>query len=184
MITRFKQSWLYFQWARFLTWFGDLYFATQPPKVRASHIRQALKLCRAPLIVCRKYNYYLDRVFIKGEYTHSGVCINDDMVIHAIAEGVKKVDIIDFIKDSDGFILLKPRITDSQDIDKVIGYARDQVGKPYDFLFDKKNMAEFYCHELTAGSLRAAGVAIYPAGNIIYYDDLKKVCEVVYEATF
>lgn len=96
------------------------------------------------------------------EYTHSGVIEDEKTVIHAVAEGVERIDILDFIKDTDGFVILEPIFADKE---KVVIYARAQVGKPYDFKFEASDggpVTAFFCHELTAMSLKAGGLVLHP----------------------
>lgn len=172
---------IYKIWSKFLTWFGDLYFATRPPQIKAHHIRKILELLEPGDIICRKYIYYLDSYFIKGQYSHSGLVIDNKTMIHSIAEGVGKIDPIDFIKDCDGFILLRPKYTYNGQAQKAINWAEMQIGKPYDFIFDKSNKDAFYCHELTVSSLNYAGILIIPKESIIYAEDLLNTCSKIYE---
>jgi len=145
-----------------LTAFGKVQFQMRPPKVTAVDIRAIAYKAKSGMVICRKYNYYLDSYFIPGEYTHSGILETDKTVIHAIAAGVERIDIIDFIKDADGFCLL--------DVDELLYYNRGkstfyaitQLGKPYDFKFDGVSVTAFFCHELTAKCLEEGGIKIPP----------------------
>jgi len=163
-----------------LTWFGDIMLATKPPKVRGRHVRILLDRLHPGDIILRSYNYYLDSYFIKGEYTHSGIYIGGDTVIHAVAEGVCRIDSIDFIKDSDDFMILRPNFPCVKK-EKAIQWVVKQLGKPYDFFFSKKEKSAFYCHELSYNYLQIADVLINPEEKIIYAKDLRKVCSVIYK---
>lgn len=182
----FRKTKLYQAWSRFLSWFGDLMLATEPPLVKARHIRQALKLAQPGDILCRRYTYYMDSHFIKGEYSHSGIVIDDvskeDNMMHAVAEGVGHIDIIDFIKDSDGFVILRPAYKNEEAKQKAINYAISKDGMPYDFLFDRKEKDSYYCHELSNSSLKEGGISIIPEEDIVYASDLRRECPEVYEA--
>jgi uncharacterized protein YycO len=153
--------------------------ATKPPLVRAVHIRKALAVVRPGDVLCRKYTYYFDSHFIKGEYTHSGVVIDNETMIHSIAEGVGRVDIIDFIKDADGFIVLRPKNIE-YDKEKMFGFLKTNCGKPYDFIF-KRDKDAFYCHELTYEALKAGGYPVPSVEGIIYAEHLIEALEVVYQ---
>lgn len=166
----------YKPWKRTLTFLGDIMFAIRPPKVRAKHIRDLLKLAKKGDIICRKYIYHLDNYYIPNKYTHSGI-VEDDMMIHSVIEGVERVDVIDFIKDCDGFIILRP----SCNIEKMIDYAKSKIGLPYDVWIDGKDDSSFYCHELTAKSLIAGGFD-FELKKVILADDIIKLCEVIYES--
>ncbi len=174
---KIRRSFIYKLWTRFLTKFGDLMIATEPPKVKAAHIRELLKLAKPGDVMCRKYTYYFDSYFIKGKYTHSGVIIDSENMIHAIAEGVGKIDIIDFMKDADGFILLRPVLTNFSGMKS---FLESKIGVPYDFIF-KKDRDAFYCHELTWNALQEGGVQLAPKDDIIYAEDIIKICSIIYE---
>ena len=169
-------------WKRFLTFFGDIYFATEPPKVKAVHLRKLLNLLKPGQILARKYTYYLDSYFIKGKYSHSGIYIGDGKMIHAVAEGVCEIDVLDFTKDSDGFIILQPPYKTEEDLYKAIKYAEQQIGKPYDFIFNDHDQSSFYCHELSWAALKEGSVIINPKESIVYASDLTDACESIYEA--
>lgn len=181
MANWFYSSIFYRIWKRILTWFGDIYLATELPKTKAKQLRKMLVLPKKGDVVCRKYNYYADSYFIKGAYSHSGICIDESNMVHAIAEGVGPVDILDFIKDTDGFILLRPHYENEESLNKAVEFAKSKIGTPYDFIFDGKDVNHFYCHELTWNSLKAAGINIVPKEKIIYADDLIASCENIYE---
>ncbi len=177
MLKKFRNSVIYKLWARFLTWFGDIMVATQPPKVKALQIRELLRLGKPGDIICRKYTYYFDSYFIKGKYTHSGIITDSRNMIHSVAEGVSRIDIIDFVKDADGFVLIRPA---KVNIAKMKIFLTGCIGKPYDFIF-KKDKDAFYCHELTWNALLAGGAKLPETGEIIYADDLLNICKTIYD---
>lgn len=114
--------------------------------VKGHHTRQAIDIIEPGAVLLRKYINYADGLFIPGKFSHSAIYIGDGRVIHAVAEGVQVIDIIDFLR-CDGFCILKPR--DEEIAEKAISRAKQQLEKPYDFDFiDGENA--FYCHELTA----------------------------------
>ena len=151
------RNFLYDKYATFLTWFGDLYFATTPPKTDAKAILGCLNRLRDGQIVLRGYNYYLDSHFIPGEYTHSGI-IDGTHVYHMVAEGIRRDHIIDFIKDTDRFCLVRPWGISKSEIKDLLRAAKihkDSLTK-YDFLFS--DPGKFYCHEYTADCLQNAHI--------------------------
>lgn len=164
-------KWAYKWWSSFLTKFGDIMFATRPPKVRASHIRQCIKKMRAGDLILRGFDHYLDGFFIKGQFSHTGVVLNKTTVVHAIAEGVCRIDIWDYLKECDRFILIRFTKLDSR---KALAWARRayKMNLPYDFEFNKRTRKAVYCHEFGARFLAAGGIKIFPSGNIIYGDNL------------
>lgn len=184
---------LYSIYKRFITFLGDIMVATQPPKTKAEQIIQMQRLIQTGDIVCRKYSYYLDSYLIAGSYSHSGIVISKDEIVHSIAEGVQFIHPIDFIKDTDGFIILRPRYRDDADrrkaIDKAIEHLNNKV--EYDFLFN--DPVKLYCHELSADCLLAGGVIVSPTMMIVgvfpfsfrmntfLADNLIVVCDQVYK---
>jgi uncharacterized protein YycO len=177
-----RKSFIYKLLARFLTWFGDIRIELTPPATRARHFRKLLTLVQPGDVICRKYDSYLDSIFIPGEYTHSGIVTHKDTMIHAIAEGVERIDVLDFVLDTEGFILLRPRYDREINVMNTVIFAENQVGKPYDFLFEYGESETFYCHELTAKSLSAGGIPILRKNRIIYANDIIPRCRVIYES--
>ena len=184
---------LYSIYKRFMTWIGDLMVATKPPKTKAEQIIRMQQIIQTGDIICRKYTYYLDYYLIAGTYSHSGIVINKDEIVHSIAEGVQFIHPIDFVKDTDGFIILRPRYKEDADkrkaIDKAIEHLNNKV--EYDFLFN--DPAKLYCHELSASCLLAGGIAVIPTMMIVgvfpfsfkmntfLADNLIAVCDTVYK---
>ena len=52
------------KYKKFLTFVGDIYFATKPPLCKAKQIEDMLSIIKAGDIICRGYNYYLDSYII------------------------------------------------------------------------------------------------------------------------
>lgn len=156
-----------------LTAFGKVQVQTRPPLVRAAHCRRMMGIILPGDIICRKYDCYADRFLIPGEFTHSGIVESSQYMIHAVAEGVERIDVLDFVKDTDGFIVLRPG--HGYDPKAAVEYARAQLGKPYDFKFQAEAgpVVAFFCHELSARSVQAGGIKIIPV--------LKQVGPVVHE---
>ena len=139
--------------------------------VRAFDIRNLMQKAKSGQIILRKYNRVLDTLFVPGQYTHSGTVDSRNSVIHAIDRGVERIDIIDFVKDCDGFVVLEPIIKNFS-FDAQLNYVSSMIGMKYDFGLDINDRSEtaFFCHELTAKGLLAGGLKLpchrYVAGNI------------------
>lgn len=138
-----------------LTFLGDIKYFTRPPilvyhpvtfKAKGSLTRQAINLLEPGDLILRGYDCYVDGFFIPGTYSHTGIYVGDNQMIHAIAEGVEQCDIIDFLR-CDRFCILRP------DGDKLLAIERAKIfleeKTPYDFDFVSGNKA-LYCHELGA----------------------------------
>ena len=126
--------------------------------VNGAMIRKAMGMVQVGDVFCRRYENYLDGYFIPGRFSHSGVYVGDGIIIHALGDGVQKIDLIDFLK-CDGFAILRPK-TDDAGRAEAVRIAQSYLGCEYDFNFDiagdYKNKEEVeernrrvYCHELT-----------------------------------
>lgn len=142
-------------WKWFLTVLGDIkvyrypFFVVYDPttfRIKGHHTRQAMDVLCPGDIVLRRYDGYMDGWFIPGKYTHSGIYVGGGRIVHAIAENVCEIDVIDFLR-CDGYCILRPR--DGAACNEAIARARSLIGCPYDFYFSDDNGA-YYCHELTA----------------------------------
>lgn len=132
-------------------------FAPAGFKVKGPGIRRAMNILQPGDIVCRRYTCYVDGWFIPGRFSHSGIYVGDDTIIHALGDGVQKVDPIDFFQ-CDGFAILRPK--NQTVVGKACEIAKSYLGYGYDYTFDicedYKNQDEVqnrtktvYCHELT-----------------------------------
>lgn len=186
-MVKFMRNTIYYKiLAKSLEMFGNIMIAFKPPRVKAEHLRKAMETAKPGMIICRRFTYYLDAYFIKGKYTHSGLVINDKDMIHAVARGVEIVDIIDYLKDTDGFLILQPAYRNEEDIKKVIEFEKAAVKaqKPYDYLFDKEDDRAFYCNELIWRAFKSIGIEIPVKEKIIYAGDIIKFCKIIYETPF
>lgn len=164
-------------WRRVLTWFGDAQVSLAPPKIRASHIRQLLALVHPGDVILRRYIWYVDSHLIPGEYSHSMPVIDANTVMHATSDGVCREDIIDAVKDCDGFVLLRPRYEPGMAA-CAISFAEGMEGRDYDWLFDAESKDAFYCHELSFYALQAAGLCPDLNGRLyVTADDVASVCD-------
>ena len=109
-------------------------------------IRHALDTIRRGDIVLRGYRHYADGYFIPGKFSHSGIYVGNNQVVHAVSEGVSKIDILDFLMCDICCIL---RAKNKAITDSVVGKAESYIGTAYDFDFSKGDKS-LYCHELTA----------------------------------
>jgi len=153
-----------------LTIFGKIRFSwyfpffCYDPKgyvITSKSIRKALDLLKPGDVVCRYYNGYIDGWFIPGRFSHTGVYVGKeegfDTIIHALGNGVQKIDVIDFLR-CDGFAILRPNEkteityggsmvnadgvmesvgTDKETVaEKACRIAHSYLGYTYDFFFD------------------------------------------------
>lgn len=122
--------------------------------VRGAGIRKAMSMARKGDVFLRRYRNYLDGYFIPGRFTHSGLYIGDGVIVHAMAGGVHKIDMIDFLR-CDGYAIVRPSEADGRDMKALVDNAEKVAlehlgnGYDYDFQLDETGHAEkVYCHEL------------------------------------
>lgn len=98
-------------------------------------------------IILRGHDNYISKFFIPGKYSHSGIYLKNDQIIHSIVKtGVIEDNLIDFMR-CDRLMVL--RCNDSNFVNKALDIAQKLIGSKYDNeLEDNDN--EFYCHEFTA----------------------------------
>ena len=140
---------------KFLTFFGDIkcfkfpFFLVYDPDdylIDGPKIRDIIEKIQPGDLILRKYRHYLDGYFIPGKYSHTGVYVGNGMIIHAVAEGVSYIDLLDFIK-CDHIGIFRPKEGQEQAIEIAKKCVAD--GIPYDFDF-KEGIKALYCHELGA----------------------------------
>lgn len=151
------------QW--FLTIFGDIKIYKYPMfiiycpttfKIKGDDTRKAMELLKPGDIVLRKYIHYLDGYFIPGKYSHSSIYVGDGKIIHAVADGVEFIDVIDFLR-CDSFCILRQDDEKAADEAVNIAYAAEIAKAEYDFDFASGNDA-YYCHELVATAYESLGI--------------------------
>lgn len=148
-------------WSKFLTIFGDIKLFKWPMfiiydpvlyQIKGSDLRRIINTLQVGDIVCRNYRHYADGFLIPGKYSHSGVYVGDGMIIHAVAEGVSKIDVLDFFQ-ADGGAILRLKGSDTEEgkkkIKEAVDTAYSKIGTKYDFYYSESDDA-LYCHELTA----------------------------------
>ena len=137
-------------------------FIVYDPKgydVKAVGIRMAMSLVEKGDILVRRYKNFLDGYFIPGRFSHSGVYVGEGIIIHAMSDGVQKIDILDFLR-CDGFAILRAKKSVGRDMReiraKAIDIANSYLGNEYDYDFEieerrkeGKPTEKVYCHELT-----------------------------------
>ena len=156
---------LYKIWSMFLTQFGKLKvlsfgflpvlaYDPDPFYVTGYDIEHLLGILKPGDVLLRGYNKYLDGKFIpdnKG-YSHAGLYIGKNQVVHAVSPCVEKCHVIDFCE-ADRIMVLKPKEGQVMATATAIG----KIGLPYDFDY-RTDRGKLYCFELIS--------ACYPQANI------------------
>jgi len=117
--------------------------------LKGEHYRQAKNIIQPGDILIRRFEGYLDKIFIPGWWNHAGIYIGDyqeqkHRVIHAISDGVIIDDLIDFMRTDHMIVLRGPKIARGAAIDS----AKMALGSDYDFAFNFTESVRFSCTEL------------------------------------
>jgi cell wall-associated NlpC family hydrolase len=129
-------------------WCGVVLWGDSMIDMKGPHMRQVLDTVEPGDLVLRRFDNYVSSFFIKGRFSHIGIYVGDNSVIHVGADGIKKEDILTFIR-ADDCALMRP--TDSSKIEGAIVEAYKQLdrGVEYDYVFDADSPEKFYCSEFT-----------------------------------
>lgn len=152
-------------WVKFLIIFGELKLVKWFPwiqydpveyKITGNEILQIAEFIKPGDIVFRRYDGYVDNWFIDGRYTHVGIYVGNNELIHAVHPCVEKIGLIDFCR-CDNVSVLRPVKGATTAIAKAGEYLLNKT--PYDFSFVPSD-DELYCFELVANCY--AGLDIKP----------------------
>jgi len=127
---------------------GIVFFGDSHYKLKGPSLRKILDLLQPGDIVLRRHDHYVSSMFIKGNFSHAGLYVGNNKVIHVIGSGILKEDILTFMR-ADAFAIV--RFTNNEIIPKAVEKAYIQLGKniEYDYDFDKNSPEQFYCSEFT-----------------------------------
>ena len=138
-----------FPYPLWLVYDPDQYF------IDGEKLREIVDTIQPGDLVLRGYTHYLDGWFIPGKFSHSGIYVGNNTVIHSVAEGVTKIDILTFCQ-CDCVAICRPNVRSKGlpyptqwYVDRAISKARFYLGRKYDFGFEEGDDA-LYCHELSA----------------------------------
>lgn len=157
------KKFLYKLQARFLTAFGNIkafkwpMFLVYDPttfRMTGEKILRARDILRPGDVVLRGYSMYLDGMFIPGDYSHGAVYVGDDTIVHAVAEGVSRINAVEFCE-CDRIMILRPKSGQELAVKRANEFVENDV--PYDFGF-RRGESALYCFELCAECYRELGV--------------------------
>jgi len=113
--------------------------------VKGDEIRSILYVLEPGDILLRKWRGYLNAILTGGNYSHAGMYVGNNTVVHAMADGVIEEDILDFCR-SDSICVLCIRNGDKR---KAVRKIKKLVGAPYDYDFLPGNK-KYYCTEIVS----------------------------------
>jgi len=147
-------------WSKFLTAFGNvkcfrfpLWLVYDPDdyQISGENVLEILDVLKPGDIILRGYDKYLDGKFIPNfkndvigvGFSHGAVYLGDNTILHAVAEGVSEINVVDFCQ-CDRIAIFRPRKGGTK---KAIANVKKCIGKKYDFIFQENNN-NVYCFEL------------------------------------
>lgn len=162
---------LYRVWVKFLIIFGELKLVKWFPwiqydpveyKITGSRIKEISGLLRPGDVILRHYDGYVDNWFIDGKYTHAGIYVGNDQIIHAVNPTVSKIDLIDFCR-CDSICVVRPDGGTTAAIAKAGEYLLNKVN--YDFSYMQTD-DELYCFELVAHCYDMLDIKTYKTSRL------------------
>ena len=136
--------------------------------IKGDETREVMNILKPGDIVVRGYKNYLDGYFIPGFFSHVGLYVgnvpNEDniallpsaknafyaegeqIMIHAMAEGVFMEDLLNFCR-CDYLIILRSKQVTQDNVNEIYNRALMQLGTPYDFKFDFAQYNNLSCTE-------------------------------------
>ncbi|MEI7452522.1 MAG: YiiX/YebB-like N1pC/P60 family cysteine hydrolase [Candidatus Falkowbacteria bacterium] len=96
--------------------------------------------------------------FMGKTFTHSLLYIGDGQCIHADADGVDTITFAELFLAYDTMVILRAKIEYDYEavIQKVITFAKSQIGKPYDFYLEHRR-DRYFCTQLINVAFKNAG---------------------------
>jgi cell wall-associated NlpC family hydrolase len=129
-------------------WCGLVLWGDSMMDMKGPDMRQVLDTVKPGDLVLRRFDNYVSSFFIKGRFSHIGIYVGGNSVIHVGGDGIKMEDILTFCR-ADDFAIVRP--VDENLIQPAIDEAHAQLarGVEYDYVFDTNSPEKFYCSEFT-----------------------------------
>ncbi len=86
-------------------------------------------------------------LYIGSVFTHALIYLGSEICIHAVAQGVGTISLHDVLDEYDTIMILRHKKNNKEKIKTMIEYAKQQIGKPFDFTFENDEK-KLYCTEL------------------------------------
>jgi uncharacterized protein YycO len=141
-------------------WFGKLHWPFTHKKTWDApndHLRDAYDTrgTKPGCVLLSHTRGSFTNLLIPGYWTHAAIVGPDGHVIEAIGDGVVETEISKFILSKDRVCILTPKFCSTARMGKAAVYAKNQLGRKYDYEFRGNNQA-FYCAELVGYAYRDA----------------------------
>jgi uncharacterized protein YycO len=127
-----------------------MFFSLGPTsyKVKGHNQREIMSNILPGDIILTKNDHYVTSMLIPGHYSHIGIYVGANKVIHSVNnKGVIKEDILDFLRVDEAVALRLVGITKEERIEVCVR-AHRELGKEYDYQFNFYSTSRFSCIEL------------------------------------
>lgn len=116
------------------------------PRISYRFVREAVPLLMDGDILLSREEWRLTNPFVPGTWGHAAI-YRKGFAIEAIGSGVRREDIFRWMYQKDSIAVIRPVGVDAEDMKGAAVIASQQIGAPYDYLFEPSAKA-FYCSEL------------------------------------
>jgi hypothetical protein len=147
-------------WYRFkkhvVLFFTGIDYAERPHSLDANTVKKLNEVLKPGDVLLRRTEGTTSNWVIPGTWGHAAIYAGDGKIVDATTHDVREIDLKSFCDEGDAVIVVSPKnLTEQQRADSV-SYAKQQIGKPYDFDLEFEDDSRFTCTELVESSLRAA----------------------------
>jgi hypothetical protein len=115
-------------------------------------LKQDLKLGD---VLLRRTEGTSGNLFIPSWWKHAAVYVGNGKIVEATFEGVKTTTLEDFFAHGDHVAVVRPKGMNVLERHDIVRYAKQQVGKPYDFDMNFDDDGRLSCTELAYRAVRA-----------------------------
>lgn len=123
-------------------------YKPQMHRVRGPDVRRILDTVRPGDILLRRFDGYLNTVFTPGYFSHAGLYVGDNQIVHAVSQGTISEDILNFCR-ADAICVLSMVNEPFETITLAIERAKAAADANIDYDFDFSGSNEtYYCTEL------------------------------------
>jgi hypothetical protein len=122
---------------------GIILFGDSSYKVKGDDVRNIINIVEPGDVLLRRYDHYLGSIIIPGYYSHSALYLGNDTIIHMLGDGIKKEDILTFLRcDAISVLRCKDKSLSESAMIKAVELYNAGVKYDYDFNFsDSKYMS-------------------------------------------
>ena len=112
-------------------------------RVRGKDIRNILNSVEPGDILLRRFDQYVNTLCTPGFFSHAGIFVGDNDVVHSVSSGCIREDLLNFCR-TDAIAILRSKNLYSEAVNQAT--LMSQMNLPYDYEFSSTNES-YYCTE-------------------------------------